>query len=52
MGVYYAAADLEAANHSAVIVFDDSREGLPAKYYAVKEFCSGSHCAYLFALSR
>ncbi|MBI2141782.1 glycosyltransferase family 39 protein [Candidatus Woesearchaeota archaeon] len=48
MSAYYSVADLEAANHSSTVVFDGNREELRL-YAVVKEFCSGSHCAFLLS---
>lgn len=48
MSVYYKTADLAAANHSDIVIFDSNREEFSG-YAVVKELCSGSRCAYLLA---
>ncbi len=52
MRIYFRLQDLEAVNHSVNVLFDGNVANVSSDYKAVKDFCSGSHCAHLLGLQR
>lgn len=47
MSVYYKLAELSAANHEYVVVFDDSITKISGRYRLLQSFCDKRHCSYL-----